>query len=169
MKGYSAASFSNRAIDSLLSRGKVAALHQWSEIVQLKEKIGISPEDHARNTITGDPGEIVIRNIIIRGCRPRKKGGTSENADAENSVITLNDIHRRSQPCTVRKPFRRLNYRLLGNAPYDLELNLKSNPMSAINIGFRFDSEDMAAILLNTTLNYRGFAGFSIIADRTIE
>lgn len=160
MKGYSAASFSNRAIDSLLSRGKVAALHQWSEIVQLKEKIGISPEDHARNTITGDPGEIVIRNIIIRGLSSKEEGWVRRKMRMqENSVITLNDIHREIATLYGTKAFSVVNYRLLGNAPYDLELNLKSNPMSAINIGFRFDSEDMAAILLNTTLNYRALRG----------
>ncbi|MFR7877167.1 MAG: hypothetical protein ACLU4J_12685 [Butyricimonas paravirosa] len=41
MKGYTAASFSARAIDSLLARGKVAALQQWSEIMRVKELIGV--------------------------------------------------------------------------------------------------------------------------------
>ena len=160
MKGYSAASFSNRAIDSLLSRGKVAALHQWSEIVRLKEKIGTSCEDRAGKTIMGDPGAIAIRNIIIRGLSSKEEGWVRRKMRMqENSVITLNDLHREIATLYGTKAFAAVNYRLLGNAPYDLELNLKSNPMSAINIGFRFDSEDMAAILLNTTLNYRALRG----------
>lgn len=36
VKGYSAASFSARAIDSLLARGKVAALQDWGEIMRVK-------------------------------------------------------------------------------------------------------------------------------------
>ena len=49
---------------------------------------------------------------------------------------------------------------MLGGPEYDLELNLKENDRSIINLGFRFDSEEMAAILLNLKLNYRPLKGF---------
>lgn len=85
--------------------------------------------------------------------------GASGKCVEENSEITLNDIHREIAILYGTKAFVAVNYRLLGTAPYDLELSLKSNPMSTLNIGFRFDSEDMAAILLNTTLNNRSLRG----------
>lgn len=160
MKGYTAASFSARAIDSLLARGKVAALQQWSEIMRVKELIGESENVDNEIPKARQPEKIAIRNVIIRGLSLREEGWVRRKMRIEeNSEITLNDIHREIAILYGTKAFVAVNYRLLGTAPYDLELSLKSNPMSTLNIGFRFDSEDMAAILLNTTLNNRSLRG----------
>ena len=160
MKGYTAASFSARSIDSLLARGKVAALQQWSEITRVKELIGESGNVDNEIPKARQPEKIAIRNVIIRGLSPREEGWVRRKMRIEaNSEITLNDIHREIAILYGTKAFVAVNYRLLGTAPYDLELSLKSNPMSTLNIGFRFDSEDMAAILLNTTLNNRSLRG----------
>lgn len=160
MKGYTAASFSARAIDSLLARGKVAALQQWSEIMRVKELIGESGNVDNEIPKARQPEKIAIRNVIIRGLSLREEGWVRRKMRIEeNSEITLNDIHREIATLYGTKAFVAVNYRLLGTTPYDLELSLKSNPMSTLNIGFRFDSEDMAAILLNTTLNNRSLRG----------
>ncbi len=159
MKGYSAASFSARAIDSLLVRGKVAALQQWGDIMRIKELIGEEDINKERPEVR-QPEEIAIRKIIIRGLSSQEEGWVRRKMRIEeNSDITLNDIHREIATLYGTKAFVAVNYRLLGTSPYDLELSLKSNPMNAVNIGFRFDSEDMAAILLNTTLTNRGLRG----------
>ena len=74
VKGYSAASFSARSIDSLLARGKVAALQQWPAIMQVKELIG-KPERSGREMPQAPrPDKIPIRNIIIRGLSPGEEG-----------------------------------------------------------------------------------------------
>ena len=82
VKGYSAASFSARSIDSLLARGKVAALQQWSGIMQVKELIG-KPERPGREMPQAPrPDKIPIRNIIILRPFPARGGmGAPENAD----------------------------------------------------------------------------------------
>ena len=41
-KGYSSASFSQAAIDTLIRRGEEEAMHHWDEIIALKKRIGIS-------------------------------------------------------------------------------------------------------------------------------
>ncbi len=160
VKGYSAASFSARSIDSLLARGKVAALQQWSGIMQVKELIG-KPERPGREMPQAPrPDKIPIRNIIIRGLSPREEEWVRRKMRIEeNSVITLHDIHREIATLYGTKAFAAVNYRLLGTVPRDLELTLQSNPMSTLNVGFRFDTEDMAALLFNTTLNNRGLRG----------
>lgn len=45
---------------------------------------------------------------------------------------------------------------------YDLTLTLKEKPTSSINFGFRFDSQEMAAILLNTTISPKNLRGFQL-------
>ena len=95
MKGYTAASFSARAIDSLLARGKVAALQQWSEIMKVKEMIGASECIGNRIPKVCQPEKIAIRNIIIRGLSSREEGWVRRKMRIEeNSEITLDDIHR---------------------------------------------------------------------------
>ena len=170
MKGFSAASFSARAIDSLLARGKVAALQQWSEIMRVKELIGESGNVDNEIPKAHQPEKIAIRNVIIRGLSLREEGWARRKMRIEeNSEITLNDIHREIATLYGTKAFVAVNYRLLGTAPYDLELSLKSNPMSTLNIGFRFDSEDMAAILVEHDFKQQEPAGVTTGVNRAFE
>lgn len=45
VKGYSSASFTPNALDTLTNRGEEAALEKWDDLLKLKKKIGI-PEDY---------------------------------------------------------------------------------------------------------------------------
>ena len=129
MKGYTAASFSARSIDSLLARGKVAALQQWSEITRVKRIDRGVRERGQRDPESPSTGKIAIRNVIIRGLSSREEGWVRRKMRIEeNSEITLNDIHREIATLYGTKAFVAVNYRLLGTAPYDLELSLKSIP-----------------------------------------
>ncbi len=46
--GYSSASFTPAAIDTLMRRGEEAAKAQWNSLLALKKKIGIS-DNYSRN------------------------------------------------------------------------------------------------------------------------
>ena len=59
--------------------------------------------------------------------------------------------------CTARKHSRGGELPVAGDSSYDLELSLKSNPMSTLNIGFRFDSEDMAGHLVEHDFTNRSY------------
>ena len=48
--------------------------------------------------------------------------------------------------------FELVNYHLNGQGIHELTLMLEEKEMSSLNLGFRFDSEEMAAILVNTTI-----------------
>lgn len=174
MKGYSAASFSPKSIDSLLMRGEMAASAQWDELVQLKEVIGVDrvvSEGFAGGGKTlvsrcpsGDPTNgIRVRHIYIRGVSDDEEKWVRRKIRIdEHSEITLDDIHLEITRLYGTKAFSGVTYRLLGNSPYDLELLLKVQPLNTMNLGFRFDSEEMAAILLNTTLNDRALHGSQV-------
>ncbi len=45
VEGYSSASFSNEAIDTLIRRGEEAAMAHWDELVALAKRLGIRQED----------------------------------------------------------------------------------------------------------------------------
>lgn len=44
VKGFSTASFTKQAIDSLIINGEKAALDKWSELIKLKKEIGLAPD-----------------------------------------------------------------------------------------------------------------------------
>ena len=163
VKGYSAASFSARAIDSLLTRGKVAALQDWGEIMRVKELIGGQNEKVAEQPAVYLPEEFDIRDIRVEGLTTKQEGWVRRKMRLrENSAVTLADIHREVAMLYGTKAFSAVSYRLFGKPPYDLVLELQAQPMSAVNVGFRFDTEEMAAILLNTTLNYKALRGSQV-------
>ncbi len=116
------------------------------------------------------PGKILSGTSLSGDCPTREEGWVRRKMRIEaNSEITLDDIHREIATLYGTKHSVAVNYRLLGTAPHDLELSLKSNPMSTLNIGFRFDSEEMAAILLNTTFNNRSLRRGHSWHNRTLE
>lgn len=55
--------------------------------------------------------------------------------------------------------FERVSYSLNGTSVYTLKMSCIEKPTSSLNFGFRFDSEEMASILLNTTLSHRALRG----------
>ncbi|MCR5313915.1 MAG: patatin-like phospholipase family protein [Bacteroidaceae bacterium] len=57
--GYSSASFSNVAIDSLLARGETAARAKWDELLELKKKIGRIGRGKVRQPIIQDKNKDV--------------------------------------------------------------------------------------------------------------
>ena len=152
VKGYSSASFGDRAIDTLLVRGEVAARKKWDELIALREYIGGSRETSP--TGKQETREVLaVRNIYIRGVEGKEREAVERRLRVKaNSEVTMTDIHRTIAELYGTKAYAAVNYRLLGKeAPYDLELSLMPQSSGAVNVGFRFDSEEMAAILLNTT------------------
>lgn len=160
---YSAASFSRDAIDTLIARGERVARSQWDELIRLKKEIGIA-ENARPMSISGDKiivdDTIWINRVIIKGIDERDEKWIREKIRLKNHTrITTNDIHQAIAQLYGTGAYAHVNYRLVNGPLYNLELVLKEKSMSSLNLGFRFDSEEMAAILLNTTLSHRTLRG----------
>lgn len=163
---YSAASFDPAAIDTLILRGERAARAQWDEIIKLKEKIGISEdaqdEDKIKNRFISND-TLIIGRIQIEGVNSSEKKWVRKKAGLqEYSMISMNDLHRAIAVLYGTGAFSSVNYHLSGQNVYDLTLVLKEKGMSSLNLGFRFDTEEMAAILVNTTISNKHLRGFQL-------
>ena len=97
MDGYSAASFSHEAIDTLMRRGKEAAMKDWDKLIALKKEIGVSTNYRAEY-----PG-----------------------------------------------PFNIPTPAMLDTIPSVSQIAPHAQPVNTINIGGRFDNEELAVLLLN--------------------
>lgn len=163
---YSAASFDREAIDTLIRRGEEMARSKWADIMKLKEKIGLKPEENGAKKIVNKfiaTDSLIIGKIEVEGVIKREEKWVRKKAGLyEYSMITLNDLHRAIATLYGTGAFSYVNYVLRGNDVYDLTLILKQKPMSSLNFGFRFDTEEMAAILLNTTISHKNLRGFQL-------
>jgi NTE family protein len=165
LQEYSAADFNTRAIDSLLRRGERAARARWDELIQLKEKYALEKTDDAPrdNRLARGTTIFRVREITFRGITPRQEEWLRRRIPLhEHTDISRKDIHRIVNILHGTRAFASVNYRLTGGPEYDLEFILTPQPVNTINIGARFDSEDMGAILLNTTTGNRLIRGTGI-------
>lgn len=165
---FSAGSFTKPAIDTLLQRGEVAGRLHLDELRDLKNRLGIDAnEPSGLNRKRIQPDVFDIRSIIIKGVSGDEEKWIRRSLRIqENGPVTLADIEKMISGLYGTRTFSEVSYRLL-NAPHnDLELTLTKNHTSMVNLGFRFDTEDMAAILLNMKLNNNVIKGsrFSITA-----
>lgn len=163
LKGYTAASFSREAIDTMILRGERIARSKWDEIMKLKEKIGLEPEENAAPQVDNKflrTDSIAIGRIYFKGLREKnEKWIRRQFGIREFSVITIKDLHNSIGVLYGTGAFARVSYSLNGDTVYDLYLDVVEKPTSSLNFGFRFDSEEMASILLNTTISHRALRG----------
>lgn len=161
--GYTAASFNSDAIDTMIMRGERVARANWDEIMALKKLIGVDSTEDASPKIDNKflkTDSIIVGLIHIEGVTPQdEKWIRKQIGLKEFSVITTNELHRAVAVLYGTGSFANVSYTLNGGATYDLTLKLKERPVNSINLGFRFDSEEMASILLNTTVSHRALRG----------
>lgn len=163
LKGYTAASFNREAIDTMIARGERVARSKWDEIIKLKEEIGLSPAEDAEPHIANRflaTDSLAIGEISIEGVRKKdEKWIRRQMGLKEFSVISTKDLHRAIGVLYGTGAFERVSYSLNGTSVYTLKMSCIEKPTSSLNFGFRFDSEEMASILLNTTLSHRALRG----------
>lgn len=102
VSGYSAASFTKEAIDTLINRGEHAAMADWDKLLALKKKLGLSADYQPHR-----PGPFPIPDA------------------AESKKI-----------------------------PVDPQITVPAVRENKLNIGFRFDTEELAALQANTDLYF---------------
>lgn len=163
---YSAGSFSPEAIDTLIRRGEEAAMAHWDELLALKKKIGLADDESVRTAAPpfDAPDTLRIGEIVIEGISPKDEGWVRRKANlTAHSAVSMDDLHKAINTLYGTGVFSQVNYRLGGTPDsYRLTLALKEKPSGSINLGFRFDSQDMAAILLNTKVTVRNLRGFQL-------
>ncbi|RHJ78684.1 patatin-like phospholipase family protein [Parabacteroides sp. AM08-6] len=163
MEPYRSASFSHEALDTLIHRGEREARNRWDEIIALKKKIGI-PDDY-RPEIAEKKGEphliqpadsFYIRNISFIGVDPRdEKWLLKASGLKENSLTTVEGLQKAMSIVVGTNAYSNVNYKLTGEQQQDLILTVQPKSVSSVNLGLRFDSEEIIGVLLNATFDYR--------------
>lgn len=160
--GYSSASFSSTAIDSLMARGKEAALSQWDTLIALKEKIGIPkdyvPRPRAPYSELSESHSFFIKEITFSGIDDAddKKWLMKKCKLKEGSEITTQQIEQALYQLRGSQSYSSASYKLKSTPDgYNLTFVLEEKYERKINLGIRFDSEEIASLLLNATADLR--------------
>lgn len=166
-EGYSTASFSSSAIDTLIQRGEDAAMAHWDEIVALREKLSpleVKPRLQAtQEPLSDNPsfriGELTFVNMtpsdeaFIRTKFKLKEGDSIDNERANLITISIRlDLFYQSADFHVER-----NVIDMPDGTKAARINFiageqKTNKISA---GIRFDNEEILALQTNIAFPIR--------------
>ena len=157
---YSAASFRNDAIDTMVRRGERAARAEWNELMLLRKQLEMEQE-----AIQGKPPVVIrdsfyIEKLTLKGVAERDVKWLKRIIRIqENRRIAQTDIQKAINSLYGTRSYSDVSYRLLGGPEYELEISLNEKNPNRINLGFRIDTEEMAAIILNTRIDVPSLSG----------
>ena len=176
-KGYNVLSFDTASLRALIQNGETAARDKQDEITALKDWLDRSTQhfigpikqaERYRKAIRLDRDSITLGSVSFNGIAakdfqwllrksPLKPGARISGRDLDSEVARFYNT----------AAFESVTYTLHGQTdPYDLVLNFVPGRKSVLGVGVRFDSEEIAAILLGVGFNENALYGskFNITA-----
>ena len=162
VEGYSAASFTPSAVDTLIRRGEEAALAQKNTLIKLKQELGLD-STYMPKPLPSYPyspnRKVYIKEITFDGLDEKDKRWLLKRCDLkEDSEISLRRIEEATAILCSNLEYSSATYNL-PEAPgggYNLHFLLSKKYENKLNVGIRFDSEETASLLINVTSNFRG-------------
>lgn len=162
VEGYSAASFTQSAIDTLIRRGEEAAQAQWEGLKQVKQTLGLHSE-YVPQPIPQYPYDpdrkVFIREIIFDGLEHKDKKWLLKRCDLnEQSEISLRRIEEATSILCSNLGYSSASYTLPetdNGEGYNLHFLLSKKYENKLNVGIRFDTEETASLLINASSSFR--------------
>jgi Predicted esterase of the alpha-beta hydrolase superfamily len=161
VEGYSSASFTPAAIDTLMRRGEEAARKQWDSLLALKKKIGISedyiPKQHGPYSSLSNVRTVYVTDISFSGVEADDKKWLMKKCNLkENSYVTTQQIEQALYQLRGSQSYSSASYTLTDTPDgYHLNFLLEEKYEKRINLGIRFDSEEIASLLINGTMELK--------------
>ncbi|MBQ7811930.1 MAG: patatin-like phospholipase family protein [Bacteroidales bacterium] len=153
---YNMLSFSPTAIDTIIVRGREAAMAQDSLLRQIAERTSgkyVSPLKKKAYDFHAD--SLVIADVEIRGVLPREQALLMDRLDLKfGQKISRNDLDHIVAQIYGTQAYDYVTYELLGSSePFRLVLTCKKGPIHQFGLGVRADTEEIVSVLLNLGIN----------------
>jgi len=152
VEGYSTASFTKVAIDTLIQRGTQAAMAKQTELLALGAKM-----KHVDNTAFRQgierPTKFFVKDITFKGLDEHDQKMLMKRGHiAENDSISIDQIKQAVTMMYSVLNYASVNYQLIENDEgFDLIFTTEEKKEGSVNVGIRFDSEEIAAMAMNIT------------------
>lgn len=161
-KSYSAASFNKAAVDTLLRWGEEEAMKHWEELTKIGGELGAVANSKLSTLHSQNPS----RRLSVLTEKVRLKGVVFENMTASDEKFLTDKFHlNRLDSISPREEallttamrmdlfYRIATSRLIEEGDgYRLILTGGSRKTSQVNVGFRFDTEEIVALQTNVSL-----------------
>ena len=174
-KGYGVLSFDSESLRTLIDNGEAAARGKQEELAAMKDWLDRSEQqfigpvkqaERYRKAVRLDRDSITLGNVTFNGLSAKdaqwllgrsklKPGARIKGKDLETEIENFYNT----------AAFESVTYQLLGQEePYNLTLNFVPGRKSMMGVGLRFDSEEIAAVLLNVGFNTNALYGSQFTA-----
>ncbi len=161
VEGYSTASFTSTAIDTLIRRGEEAAASQKAELMRLKRKIGLKSSYNPK-PVASTPNSldqmVYIREILFDGVDENDIKWIMKRCDLKvNSSISIKEIEETTSMLCSNLEYSTATYTLPHHPDggYTLHFRLNKKYERKLNVGLRFDSEETASVQANVSHTFR--------------
>lgn len=168
VSGYGVMSFDKRNIDVLIRRGYSAADKERDKLVALKEKLEACGACHqelqAPRARKIDNDTITLASVSFSGVNEKDGNWLLKKSKLYNKTQLMGkDVEKAMSLIYGTNAFSRISYTMeqvdsLENT-YHLNINLVKDVPHNFGFGFRFDSQEAAAILLHLGINEQKLTG----------
>jgi len=174
-KGYGILSFDNESLRALIENGEEAARAKQPELTAMKDWLNrsenqfigpIQTQPPYRKALRMDRDSITLGHVSYNGLSLKDaKWLLGKSRLKPGARISGNDLEAEIDQFYTTAAFQSVTYVLHGQTdPFDLELNFIPGRKSSLGVGVRFDSEEIAAVLLNVGINTNALYGSQFIA-----
>ena len=162
---YNMMSFSHEAIDTIISRGQVAARKQEEALRIIKEWVG--PDTLVRQSPPAvDIGltPVHISDIEITGVTEKEAYYILRRLPIkENTWVSRRLVEQAVGSLYGSGSFDSVTFELPGSqGPYKLVINCRKGPIHQLGFGARVDTEELVALILNIGVNTNALQGSAL-------
>ena len=159
---YNMMSFNKEAIDTIIVRGRQAAMAQDSLLrIVAAKTAGIYSSPVKPGAFDFHSDSLSIAEIDIRGVLPKEKAILLERIGLQpGQKISRDELEDKVARIYGTQCYDFVTYELLGDEqPFKLVLNCKKGPVHQLGLGVRADTEEIVSVLLNIGLNAHKLQG----------
>lgn len=155
VKGYSSASFTRTAIDTLIARGEQAAMKQWDKLMQLKRTLGLADgyqPDRLHRTVPQSKALCFrIDSIQFDNISPQDRNYVATKYGIKpGKDITAEQVEQVVTDLGTNLLYTNAGYNISkSDGKYILTISAGERKTSRVNLGVRFDTEEMVVLQAN--------------------
>ena len=161
VKGYSSASFTRAAVDTLIARGERAAMEHWDELTALKRALGLpegyEPERLRRTVPSSDALRLRLDSVCFEGISDVDRDYIiSKYGIRQGHTVAAKNIEAAMTALGSVFLYTGVGYNLNRHEGKNIfKIFAESRRAVRINLGVRFDTEEMVALKANMSHRLR--------------
>nr|WP_320119997.1 patatin-like phospholipase family protein [uncultured Marinifilum sp.] len=161
---YSVGSFEEA--DSLIRKGEQIGREFIPQLKRLKNKFKLEKNIIKKYEPPVDSTTYFIKNIEFEGLNQVSNSLLAGKLNIDTpGVVSLHDLQKGINRSFGSRYFDNVDFKLLGNKAKSLQVRVKERTTKRFNVGLRYDSDNKAGVLLNTTFRNKLKSGSHLSFD----